>query len=409
MSYNPDRETLEKLSSLPDIKLDPQRQKEMLAMLRESESKWSGREKVHHRFAALGKGLAVCTALAGAFWLGTYWVHSDKEISLPVKPPAGSQGTPAHEKEMPIAFPSGEQDASQTLLKNMLELARQGKAINTDFGVETGMYDTLEAKWGQPDQTYYTNGLTYGSYAKHGVDLGYNKGMQITEIRSYDPRVKEVALSQVKQALGEPDRITSNTDQTVYVYNASDKYQLRVVFPAVSKQTPDPHLDHVSVLYPQGTVNLMANTNGDELVRTTAEMAKEGRVVNAEFALETSDSAPIEEKWGKPDQSDYVNGLTYAVYQKHGVVFGYNKGMQTVEIRSYDLRLQELRLSQVKKILGNPASINKAGGEAIYVYKVSPKYELKIVFPEPGAKEPDPYVNHINVIYPKGTVNHMAG
>lgn len=35
-----------------------------------------------------------------------------------------------------------------------------------------------------------------------------------------------------------------------------------LVFPRASNTNPDPSLDHYSILYPQGTVNNMANDSG---------------------------------------------------------------------------------------------------------------------------------------------------
>ncbi|NLX02488.1 MAG: hypothetical protein GXY40_08160 [Syntrophomonadaceae bacterium] len=41
-----------------------------------------------------------------------------------------------------------------------------------------------------------------------------------------------------------------------------DEFKIRFVFPAAGKTNPEPTLDHISVFYPQGTVNQMADDPG---------------------------------------------------------------------------------------------------------------------------------------------------
>lgn len=80
-----------------------------------------------------------------------------------------------------------------------------------------------------------------------------------------------------------------------------------------------------------------------------------------------------------------------------------------MDIRSYDARLQAISQAEVLQTLGKPNSVTTAAGETIYTYKVTPDYELKIIFSGTGGKPEKLYIDHVNIYYPRGTINNMAG
>jgi hypothetical protein len=367
-----EQKILQDLRSLPDLKMDQRKQQEMLANILHAESKWSKRERTFRRFARYGKGVAVCSLLLAAIWFGSQWLAASGQTALP--PETGEM--PKAVDPINAAVPEANHDPQITLLQKIMERARQGKVINADFAVETSVFDSVEKKWGKPDTSDFANGLTYATYQKQKVVFGYNKGRQVVEVRSYDPALQSLTLAKVKEALGSPASINNFAGEVIYVYNASEKYQLKLVLPAPTRQVPNPHVDHINVLYPQGTNSRMLYGNDAELLQAIAELAREGKVIGSEFAVERTVFDTVEQEWGKPNRSDFVNGLTYAAYEQQGVVYGVNKGMQVAEIRSYDPRLQELTMYQVKQALGKPNSISNLANENIYVYNVNEKYQL---------------------------------
>jgi len=58
-----------------------------------------------------------------------------------------------------------------------MDLARQGKVINSEFAAETEVIDDVEKKWGKPDKTDYVPEAkgTFVSYTGRGVVIGFNK------------------------------------------------------------------------------------------------------------------------------------------------------------------------------------------------------------------------------------------
>ncbi len=90
------------------------------------------------------------------------------------------------------------------------------------------------------------------------------------------------------------------------------------------------------------------------LVQIRAE-AEKGKTINCEYPLKSNMTA-IEDDWGAPDFSEYVAAAKgeYALYETRDTAFGFNKGAQVFEVRSFDERLGQLRLSAVKNEYGAP-------------------------------------------------------
>ncbi|WP_286725550.1 YjgB family protein, partial [Pelotomaculum sp. PtaB.Bin117] len=138
--------------------------------------------------------------------------------------------------------------------------------------------------------------------------------------------------------------------------------------------------------------------------------AQQGKGINCEFPAETTVIDTVKEKWGEPDKADYVSAAkgTYATYLKHSVVFGFNKGSQIFDVRSYDDSIKQVAMSKVKDVLGTPENAHSFVDEDMLVYKAGEKYQLLFIFPKATQQNPDPQISHYNVFYPEGTVNFMA-
>jgi hypothetical protein len=156
------------------------------------------------------------------------------------------------------------ENTTKIILTEIKKLARQGKTINCEFPVETTVIDTVINKWGQPDKSEYIAEAkgTYATFSERKVVFGFNKGSQIFDVRSYDERLQQITLSQVKESLGIPDNIHQYANEDMLVYNVGDKYQLLFMFPKADQQNADPRLDHYNLFYPRGTVNMMADDPG---------------------------------------------------------------------------------------------------------------------------------------------------
>ncbi|MBJ7936920.1 YjgB family protein [Bacillus cereus] len=139
-------------------------------------------------------------------------------------------------------------------------------------------------------------------------------------------------------------------------------------------------------------------------VKDLFELAKEGKVPNVPFGAHTGDIEEIEKAWGKANKTEQAGNGMYATFTNKNVVFGFNKGSQVFDVRSYHAELKSITLQEIEKALGKPSSVKGNGGDKIYVYKVNNQYELKFVIPKSTGN-----VDHISVFSPEDSINKMAG
>ena len=146
------------------------------------------------------------------------------------------------------------------------------------------------------------------------------------------------------------------------------------------------------------------------LFKSIKALATQGKIVDCEFAAKSTNIADVQEKWGKADTSSYVSTAkgTYDTYAKHNVAFGYNKGAQIFEVRSFDKQLSQITMSMVKKDYGVPGYDYKSKSEEEIGYKVTDKFKVLFVFSLPTNANSDPQLDHYSIFYPDGTINSMA-
>ena len=149
--------------------------------------------------------------------------------------------------------------------------------------------------------------------------------------------------------------------------------------------------------------NTALNQKSINHVKELFEQAKEGKVPNIPYAAHTGDIEEIEKAWGKADKTEQAGNGMYATFTNKNVVFGFNKGSQVFDVRSYHAELKLITLQEIEKALGKPASVKVNGNDKIYVYKVNDQFELKFVIPNSTGK-----VNHIRVFSPGDSINTRA-
>ena len=141
------------------------------------------------------------------------------------------------------------------------------------------------------------------------------------------------------------------------------------------------------------------------------KLAKQGKIINCDFPAKTTNMETIIKAWGQADKTDYVASAkgSYATYKNHNTVFGFNKGEQVFEIRSFDTQLKGLSLAKVKEVFGTPVFDSKTSNQEIIGYTAGTEFKFEMVFSRPTSDNPNPVMDHYNVLYPRGTVNSMAG
>ena len=178
-------------------------------------------------------------------------------IAPSTQPVLPSQTNPAPSVTQPA-------DTTKELLLNMKQLAEQGKVINCDFPVKTTIIEDIKSKWGEPDKTEWLAVASgnYATYTKQAIVVGFNKGSQIMEVRSFDKQLQKLSLAKTKEVYGTPAHDVKVNGEQIIGYTAGQEYKIEFIFPLPSSSNPDPMMDHYLVLYPRGTVNNMADDPG---------------------------------------------------------------------------------------------------------------------------------------------------
>ncbi len=417
MPSKTDDQLLNDMKGLPDMKMNQDKKQEIISTIRSTDTHSLPKRTATSpgRFSALGKGLAVCSVLAATIWMGATLISNNQQSTMPESITSNTPGStsaspgPAAGKGNAVT-PAPVQPQSEQLLPLIRKDAEKGKVIEVPYSVEQTVFDQVEKDWGKPDHTDQANGLTYSTYAKRGVVFGYNKGMQVVDIRTNDPRLAKLNADMVEKAMGKPGRISEFAGKTIYTYDVTDKYQIKFIFQGKkTASAKDLVLVRYNVYYPQGNKNLMLYGSNADILQSIRDLAKNGQTFGSEYRVEKDLFDDIEKQIGKPDIVATFNGITYNTYMDKGLVFAFNKGMQVVDIRSYDARLQAISQAEVLQTLGKPNNVTTTAGETIYTYKVTPDYELKIIFSGTGGKPEKLYIDHVNIYYPRGTINNMAG
>lgn len=159
-----------------------------------------------------------------------------------------------------------QKDSQEALLKVMMKLTQQGKIINSEFAVKTTVIEDVDKKLGKSDKVEWIPAAkgNYATYSKHNLVFGFNKGSQIFEARSFDNSLKNISLSMVKKAYGIPAYDVKVKGEEIIGYTAGSEFKMLLVFKEPSNSNSDPVLEHYSVLYPRGTINMMADDHGRE-------------------------------------------------------------------------------------------------------------------------------------------------
>ncbi|OIK11792.1 M56 family metallopeptidase [Bacillus sp. MUM 13] len=156
------------------------------------------------------------------------------------------------------ATSSSHEGNQRKLLASIMQLAKQGKIINSEFPVKTTVIEDVKKKLGNPDKDDWVPRAkgNYAVFSKYKVVFGFNKGERIFEARSFDKNLSELSLSMVKKVYGTPAYDVKSNGEEIIGYVASSEYKILLVFPQPSNSYQNPVMDHYSVLYPKGTFNM---------------------------------------------------------------------------------------------------------------------------------------------------------
>ncbi|OKP98981.1 YjgB family protein [Paenibacillus sp. P46E] len=209
-------------------------------------------------------GLSACSSSNNDAANATPEAAPTAEATAISQPEASSSPAPSVEPSevpsaaSPNAAGGGSESASSPedsskLLEELLQLAQQGKVPGVEYAAHTGLMDEVEAAWGQPDTKESAGKGIYATYSKKHVVFGFNKGSKIFDVRSSAANLQKLTLKQIESVLGTPDRTTVNGSDTIYIYQAGKRYDLKFIIPDASST-----VDHISVFSEQDSINNMA-------------------------------------------------------------------------------------------------------------------------------------------------------
>jgi|GEM_PF-6002629 len=159
--------------------------------------------------------------------------------------------------------------SSLNLVKDSVALAAQGKAYNVPFALRQNI-NVVQSAWGTTTDKSAAGAGIYVTYNGHAAAFGMNKGNQIFDVRSYDSKLQSITPADVETIMGMPADTRQTSDSYIYMYPAGPDYQLLFVFPKTGSGKIGAQLSHVSVFWPQGTVDIMAQTQPAPTVKVSS-------------------------------------------------------------------------------------------------------------------------------------------
>lgn len=164
-----------------------------------------------------------------------------------------STSAPAGESAPASAAPTKISAEVAAQIKELLKLAKEGKAPGIPYVAHDSLIDDVRDDWGKADSDDMAGKGFYAVYSKHHAAFGYNKGSQLFDIRSSDAKLQKLTLMQIEQTLGKPSSTTKSGDDTIYVYETGTEFQLKFAIPKSTGK-----VDHISVFSKTGSHNNMA-------------------------------------------------------------------------------------------------------------------------------------------------------
>lgn len=232
------------------------------------------------------------------------------------------------------------------------------------------------------DGVVITDDMTMGAIAKHynlkdAAVKAVNAGSDMILVGHGKENVSTVYNSLYKAAKNHT--ISESTiNKSVYrILSLKRKYKL------TNNKVPSVNITKLNAQIKKA-ISTGSSTTGSTkniLLHDIASKAKKREIINAEFHLGSTIDT-VRKEWGEEEKRDYVAAAkgTYSTYSKKHVVVAYNKERLLFEIRSFDPKLKNLTLIDIKNYFGSPISdVTTENSEEILSYSHG-AYALKFVF-----------------------------
>ena len=246
----------------------------------------------------------------------------------PSSTPSSASTSPSHTSAAPDTSspPQASGSPSQSSTEAAVSLIRawmQSGASGQGPGMPIGdgqNISAVEQQWGSGTSTSGSGAGVYITYPTHSIAFGVNQGNQIVDVRSFQSALHQITRSTLFSVLGQPPATRYADNTTIYVYPDGADYQVLWVFSGGPGQTGNT-VDHVDVTWPQGTVNLMAQTVSNPSITVTTAPGSQGSYFTFSIDNPPAGYQLAELEWipasGTSDTA--VNTLPQAIYNaNHG-------------------------------------------------------------------------------------------
>ncbi|MCP3028683.1 beta-N-acetylhexosaminidase [Halobacillus sp. A5] len=177
-----------------------------------------------------------------------------------------------------------ESGESETSLDIIFDLAKQGEIPDSPIVVGETTADDVQETWGEPEETNDTDAGLFLTYPSHDIDIGIADDI-VTDIRSSKETVTSFDLETIK-SFQKPDDTRyyedEEDDQIILVYDLSDDYVLKWVFPNPADDADNPEVDHISLSKEMSREGSTADMSLDEKIGQMIFGGVDGTGMNAD-------------------------------------------------------------------------------------------------------------------------------
>ncbi|MGA9287069.1 MAG: glycoside hydrolase family 3 N-terminal domain-containing protein, partial [Anaerobacillus sp.] len=142
-------------------------------------------------------------------------------------------------------------------------------------------------------------------------------------------------------------------------------------------------------------------SNTEEFVKEIVSLSKKGKVIESPFISGQSDRDEVTSQWGEAKETTKTDSGDYMKFPDHHITVGYLDDA-IFDIRSFDSKIQGIRLNDIKKYSGEPDETkyykDESHNQAILIYHVNASYQLKWILPKSTDENPNPAVDHVSVV-----------
>ncbi|MDQ0415885.1 hypothetical protein J2Z48_000043 [Croceifilum oryzae] len=286
-------------------------------------------------------------------------------------------GTAPSENQIKVIdSPVDESSTSIQTVKEIIQLARMGKVINSEFSIRTEKA-TIIQKWGQPvTDPNYPDVLFY---TKREIEFSVNDQKKVVRITCDDHRLEQIPLTDVIQTMGNPiDEYTEDGKHVLYYQTGN--YQIYFGFEVPDKtDSNNPRMTYYYIV-PMYDINTQT-----DLATTILRSAKKGTLpyLPKDLGIGTSKKL-LFELWGEPKDGSSDPFLMYE--EKYHTDISLDSFDKVAEITSYRPDYKKLKIDQVMKEIGRPTEIADTSkdvphtADAIYTIKDQFGQENHLIF-----------------------------